>query len=335
MMKRCVYIILLGITALWAGKYGDAFMIAAYPAAAMGTGHIGVTQLTGIRAVPINPAGLSYGRKMETYLQYNALFGLGFQYGLGYKNRYGDHWHWSVLWNRVGVNAIEEHPDLSSMTTLERRDFVRTQAGTYATFDSREDLITLTLGRHIRHRIDLGWQYDEFFIENPVGISVKVLNKSLYGESARGIGADAGLRLIIPGNEIFYIRNLGEIVFGVTAQNVYSTGIYWTTGHVDQARMRMLWGAALHQPVRFLYSDLRLMVQNVWLDDPAFHWGVEWEIMDALAFRLGKDDLSMNAGAGVRFPMGKYHLIVDYAFQDHPLDVGHKVSLTLTREDAE
>jgi len=211
MKKRILYILLITATVLQAGKYGDAFMIAAYPAASMGTGHIGVTQLTGIRAVPMNPAGLSYGQKMETYLQYNALFGLGFQYALGYKNRYGDHWHWSILWNRAGVNAIEEHPDLSSMTTLERRDFVRTQAGTYHTFDSREDLLTFTLSRHIRHRIDMGWQYDEFFIENPVGISVKILNKSLYGESARGIGADAGLRFISPAMRFFISEIWGRL----------------------------------------------------------------------------------------------------------------------------
>ncbi len=334
MIKR-VLILLFAVTSfLSAGKYGDAFMIAGYPAAAMGVGHIGVVNLTGIRSVSMNPAGISLSENSEYYLQYNALYGLGFQYSMGYKGRYGNKWHWSLLWNRVGVNDIEEHPDLSSLTTLERRNFVRTHAGSYSTFDSREDLVTFSLARHYRHLIDLGWQYDTFYIENPIGVSVKVLNKSMFGESARGIGADAGFRFNIPGNEIFYIRNLGDIIIAGSARNIYTTGIYWTTGHVDQAWMTLLWGVALDQPVRFLHSNLRLMIQNVLMDEPDFRWGVEWEIMDVLAFRLGKDALSINAGAGVRFRLGNFHLVVDYAFQDHPLDVGHKVSLVLERRKA-
>ncbi|MDD3806726.1 MAG: hypothetical protein PHE86_01645, partial [Candidatus Marinimicrobia bacterium] len=289
MTKRLIIIILLTISSLSAGKYGDAFMLTAYPAAAMGAGHVGVTNLTGIRSVPMNPAGLSEGERMEAFLQYHSLYGLGFQYALGYKNLYADVWHWAVLWNRVGVNDIEEHPDLSSMTPLERRNFVRTNQDAYSTFNSREDLVTLTLARYLRHRIDLGWQYDTFYIDNPIGVSVKVLHKSMGGETAHGIGADAGFRFIVPGNEIFYIRNLGDFVFAMTAQNVYTTGIYWSTGHVDQARMRLLWGVALDQPLHFLYSDLRLMIQNVLLDEPTFRWGIEWEIMDMLVFRLGKD----------------------------------------------
>jgi hypothetical protein len=333
MIKRIYLLVLVSATLLHAGKYGDAFMLAGYPAAAMGVGHIGVVNLTGIRSVLMNPAGLPLADQNEYYLQYNALWGLGFQYSAGYKGRYGEDWHWSIFWNRVGVNNIEEHPDLGSLTTLERRDFVRTHAGTYSTFDSREDLVTFTLGRHFRHRIDLGWQYDEFYIENPMGLSIKLLNKSMYGESARGIGADAGFRFVIPGNEIFYIRNMGDIIVAASARNVYTTGIYWTTGHVDQAWMTLLWGVALDQPVRFLYSNLRLMIQNTLLEEPDFRWGVEWEIMNVLAFRLGKDDVSMNAGAGVKFRLGGHFLIVDYAFQDHPLDVGHKVSLTLVKGD--
>lgn len=329
MIRKTALIFLVLVSFLNAGKYGDAFMFAGHPAAAIGVGNVGVVQLTGLRSVLMNPAGLALTDRPEYYLQYNALYGLGFQYAAGFKNRYGNKWHWGLLWNRTGVNDIEEHPDISSLSTLERRDFVRNNAGLYSTFTSREDLLTFSLARHFRHRIDLGWQYEEFYIENPVGISVKVLNKAMFGESAQGIGADAGFRFIIPGNEIFYIRNLGNIIFAASAMNIYSTGIYWTTGHVDQAWMTVLWGAALDQPVSFLRSRLLLMFQNVLEDDPAFRWGVEWKIMDVLAFRLGKDDLGYNAGAGVRFRFGRHFVVMDYAFQDHPLDVGHRVSLTL------
>jgi len=57
-MKKIIFIILIQVVYLFAGNYGDAFIHASNPASIVGLGNIGVTQVTGIQSILVNPAGL-------------------------------------------------------------------------------------------------------------------------------------------------------------------------------------------------------------------------------------------------------------------------------------
>ncbi|MEA1987526.1 MAG: hypothetical protein U9N76_08580 [Candidatus Marinimicrobia bacterium] len=331
-MRKIILIILIQSINIFAGDYGDAFIHASRPASMIGIGNNGVTQIKGIQSVLVNPAGLAEVKRTEFFMQYNNLFGMGYQHGTGMMFQYGNKYSIGATWNRVAINNLVERENIFDLELLERREYVRTHLGVGDIFSDTEDVIHLTLARNFTHIVNVGWAYDKFKIENPLGINIKLLSKSLYhGEGeAKGAGVDIGTKFIIPGREIFSMPKMGNIILGLNLENVYQTPIIWTNGHVDMAKMKLFSGIALQQPVRILDSELLILFENEKSKyESNYKYGFQWRFKDILDLRFGKDLLNYNIGFGLLLPLNKYHFKIDYSLENHSIETVHRISLTM------
>ncbi len=331
-MKKIIFIILIQVIYLFAGNYGDAFIHASKPASIVGLGNIGVTQVTGIQSILVNPAGLSQVNRNEIFIQYNNLFGLGYQHSLGMMTKYGDKYYLGVTWNRVAVDDLTERINLFEYDLEERRTYVREHYGEGDKFSDAENVVHLTFATNLPHVINVGWAYDKFEIGNPIGINIKLLSKSIYhGKgTAKGAGVDIGTKFIIPGSEIFSIPKFGDIIVGLNLENVYQTPIIWSSGHIDMAKMKFHSGISLQQPVKFFNSMIWIMFEKeITKYESNSRYGFQWRFKNLLDLRFGQDLLNYNIGFGLKLPYKKYHIKIDYSLENHPLDMVHRISLTL------
>jgi hypothetical protein len=334
-MKKILLLILILLQSSFAGRYGDAFIQTSLPAHASAMGNTAVTQLRGLSSIISNPAGLAQERQNSLLLQYSDVFGLASQSSMAFHYAGLGKYHLGVSWFNVNVGGIAMRPDiLDSLSFIERRNFLRQRGfDAWETFSNREDAVYITLARSFTHNVKIGWAYDEFNIINPVGLSIKMLNKSVLEESGRGVGIDFGTKFIIPGREIFYIRKLGDFVLGLNVENVYTTGIYWTTRHVDQVWMTFRGGIALHQPLEIIRSEMWLIwEQKALFDSETNRYGIDFRMADRVSIRIGRDFYNWNGGIGLRLTLAGRDLVFDYAYQAHPLDDAHRMTFTIFPE---
>lgn len=330
-MKRLILLFAVAVSPLFSGAYGDAFIQASLPAHAAGMGSVAVTQLRGLSSVIANPSGLSQDSVLAAFAQYSSMFGLASQSSLGIHLPSVGDYHLAVSWYHLGVDDIALRPDITdSLSLVDRRNYLREHLGSdWETFNDRENAVYLTLARNYQRNIKVGWAYDQFTIGNPVGISVKMINKSILDERAYGVGIDFGTKFIIPGNQIFYFRHLGDFVLGLNLENVYTTGIYWTTRHVDQVWMTVRSGIALHQPLYVIRSELWIIYERKEIADAATErFGIDFRMADRVSLRLGKDYYEWNGGLGLRLTLFDRDILLDYAYQQHSLNATHRTTLT-------
>ncbi len=331
-MKKIIIAILVQVIVLFAGNYGDAFINASRPASVVGLGNMGVTQVTGIQSVLTNPAGLTQTNRNEMFIQYNNLFGMGYQHGLGIMTKHNEKYYFGITWNRVAIDELTERIDLFDYDLEERREYVREHFGKGETFSNSENVIHFSIARNFLHTINAGWNYDKFNIENPVGINIKLLSKSMYNEhaTAKGAGIDIGTKFIIPGEDVFSIPRFGNVIIGFNLANVYQTPIIWSNDHVDMAKMKLYSGISLQQPIKFFSSVVWIMLENEKTKDESnFRYGFQWEFKDLLNVRFGRDLLNSNIGFGLKLPYKDYDLKIDYSLENHPIEMVHRISLTL------
>jgi len=314
------------------GYYGDAFILTGKTARSGAMGGTGVTSLTGIQSVLTNPAGLIEYRDKEIYCQFNDVYGMAFQNAVGVSIPHGNY-QLGLLWNTVGVQLDRRDDVFSQFTSLdERRDYVR-QYIPSETFSDLETALLLSAATIVPIDIKLGWAYDRFTIYMPVGFNVKMLYKSLDGSKAMGAGVDAGLKFLIPGNEIFYIKNLGTIALAMNMQNIAQTPIIWFNNLDDRGNMRITGGIALQQPLKKLKSHAIINAEGYIYESEFFpeygvRYGFEWTYMDLVSLRFGRDLSSTTAGIGAIIPMKGKTLRIDYSMQYHDIDWCHLVTLS-------
>jgi hypothetical protein len=335
-MKKIIITILLSVffSASFAdyGYYADAFMLAGKSSQSIAMGGTGLTSINGIISVITNPAGLAGYDKKEIYTQYNNLFGLATQNSIGYSRPFGNY-QIGLLLNTVGVQLYYREDIVNDIPNInERREYVR-QALNLETFYDLETALLFSIARETPIDIKLGWSYDRFTIYFQYGLNVKLLYKSLNNSSAIGGGVDIGARLLIPGNEVFYIKKLGTISMGLNLENIIQSPVIWFDHLNDYGNMRITGGVALHQPIKFLESNLIFALdgyifESQFFPDYGVRYGIQWTYRDFIDVRFGKDLSSYTAGAGIYIPVGNGKLKIDYSIQNHEINWSHLISLS-------
>ena len=303
-MKRHYKIILVLCLAGFAfadyGYYGDAFLLAGKSSQSTAMGGTGLTSLDGISSVISNPAGLIGFREREVFMQFNNLYGLAFQNSIGISLPYGKYQVGAIM-NTVGARLYRRDDIISNIPSInQRRDYVRDFLAT-ETFYDLENALLLSAAAEKPIDVKLGWSYDRFIIRMQYGANVKFIYKTLDGSSALGAGVDAGIRFLVPGNEIFYIRRLGMISLALNMENVLRSPVIWFDKLNDYGNMRITGGIALHQPLPAMASELRLAVDGYVYESRFFpysgvRFGMQWKVKDFLDIRFGRDFSSFTGG---------------------------------------
>jgi hypothetical protein len=97
--------------------------------------------------------------------------------------------------------------------------------------------------------------------------------------------------------------------------------------------MRITGGVALHQPIKFLESNLIFALdgyifESQFFPDYGVRYGIQWTYRDFIDVRFGKDLSSYTAGAGIYIPVGNGKLKIDYSIQNHEINWSHLISLS-------
>ncbi|MCK5520622.1 MAG: hypothetical protein KAI81_05885, partial [Candidatus Marinimicrobia bacterium] len=237
-MKK-LFLFIVTFTILSAGEYADAFLQTSLPASSLAMGRSMMTHLQGLASVPGNPAGLAQINKTQTMIQYANMFDMATNQGLAFSTPLGKNTQLAISWYRSSVNDIPIRPALDdSLNFLERRSFLREHFGkSWESFSDQEDVLYFTIAKYYKLSKRPGWAYDPIHLQIPVAVNFKYLHKNTYDNTASGMGMDIAAKIIIPGNEIFYVRHLGDFEFGFSLHDVYVSGLYWDTGHVDLVKM--------------------------------------------------------------------------------------------------
>ncbi len=336
MKKRYKIILLVLITGILSaeyGHYGDAYILAGRSSQSVAMGGTGLTSLNGITSVISNPAGLIGYRDKEIFTQFNNVFGLAFQNSIGISMPYGDY-QIGALVNTVGVQLYRRDDIINGISSInDRRDYVREFLGT-ETFYDMESALLLSIARETPVNIKMGWSYDRFVIRIQYGANLKFIYKRLDGHSALGAGLDAGVRFMIPGNEVFYIKRLGVISLGLNMENFIKSPVVWFNNpYIDYGNMRLLGGIALHQPVKALSSEVRFALDGYVFESRFFpysgiRFGMQWKVKDFLDIRFGKDLSGVSGGAGLKLPVMNGKMKLDYTIQYHEINWSHLISLS-------
>ena len=141
------------------------------------------------------------------------------------------------------------------------------------------------------------------------------------------------MRLIIPGNEVFYIKHLGDISLGLNLENIIQSPIIWLNHLNDYGNMRIVGGIALHQPVKFALSEIVFAVDGYIYESDFFphygaRYGIQWDFNNLIDMRFGRDFSSFTGGVGLNIPIPAGKLRVDYSIQKHEINWSHLISLS-------
>jgi len=314
------------------GYYGDAFILAGKSSQSIAMGGIGLTSLDGISSIISNPAGLVGYRNKEVYSQYNNLYGLATQNSIGFSVPYGKYQIGAIL-NTVGVQLYRRDDIIGNLPNVnDRREYVR-EFLDVETFYDFESALILSIARETPFDIKLGWSYDRFTIYLQYGMNAKIIYKILDGSSAIGAGLDGGVRLIIPGNEVFYIKKLGDISFGLNMENIIQSPIIWFDKKDDNGNMRIMGGIALNQPLLFIKSELKMALdayiyENRFFPNYGVRYGFQLRVKDFIDLRFGKDLSSIAGGIGIKLPIPIGKLKIDYSIQYHEINWSHLISIS-------
>jgi hypothetical protein len=175
-----------------------------------------------------------------------------------------------------------------------------------------------------------------------LGGNVKVLHRSLYRESATGFGFDIGF--------LYAPVSLSPLQVGVSAQDVTTSFLSYSTGKSERIRPTLRVGASTARGIRlwhgsvvfatdlvFRFEDRGSSVDNFAFGDVSgtYHIGGEY-LLDReklhgvlLALRGGLDEEIPSVGAGVGF--GRFSF--DYAWLaevDEDLGTSNRVSMTVS-----
>lgn len=287
---------------LQGAKYAGEFLSIGYGSRALGMGASYVSIAEGGFSCFWNPAATATGEHRLEFTHAGNFDGLVNYDALGY-SRPGRGHGLGLVALRLSVGDIpltnQALIDLNgngAMDPGERLD--------YSKISTTSDAETAVLLNYSRKMLPgLNW-----------GVNAKVVNKSVGDNSAWGLGLDAGLLAFMP----YGIR------LGLNLQDATTTYLAWDTGTKEVINPTAKIGASIRPPFSksltiSLDADLRLEnrgpAANISLGTASadIRAGAEYWIRNRVALRLGSDQGSLAAGAGLK--LGRF--CFDYAYLGH------------------
>ncbi len=241
-----------------------------------------------------NPAGLAGLERTSVAAAHTNLIGMGFHEQFGSLAlptwRLGT---FALSLRRYGVDGIEERDDRGTLLADDLRN--------------TESELAFGYGR----AIGPAWQ---------VGAALKMQRQELAGQSASGLGLDAGI-IVRPGLALggtsHWAQNLN---LGLTFRNIIEPAIRLETEEVrDPSAIRL--GGSYAVPLGTqLQALFTVDIEKTKEMDSRLHAGAEVAFLDLIALRVGANNGTLAAGLGATYR----NLTLNYAFEDNPLEMVHR-----------
>jgi hypothetical protein len=322
-------------------RYAGSFLELGIGARAMAMGGAFVSIADDGSAFYWNPAGASQLIRSELFGMYASLFkSLEKHHHIGFtKPIYGGA-AVSLNWVRLSVSDIprfdsnnllidystrvnEASTSASNWRDLQKLGIVLTDEPLgFSEFTN--DAFVLTLAKSYRVDVDFGWQYFVFPTEIPVGLNVKFIRQSLFGQTSSGLGFDIGGMFKFGFDDLFDDNRLGKLAMALAVKDLFNTKLTWNTQSRTSAQIKRSWllGFSYFQPITRVNSKLRFAYAYERKYDGLHHLGVEYIYHDRLAMRFGVDDSEFTAGVGIKILIFNF----DYAYRGHDLGGSHRIS---------
>ncbi|RKZ17786.1 hypothetical protein DRQ50_04635 [bacterium] len=247
-----------------------------------------------------NPAGLGLLKRTEFQASHTDLIGLGFyeQYGTVAVPswRLGT---FAVSLRRFGVDGIEGRDDRGGITDPD--------------LENTESELGFAYGRSLGEI----WS---------VGAAFKYQQQNVAGYTGNGLGLDVGVlaRPFVAGGVSSPV--LRSVRVGLTLRNIVEPNVRLLEEDVpDPTGMRL--GTAFQVPVgERVHMMATADLEKTRDMGTEVHAGLEMVLLDLLALRVGSNDGTLAAGAGVRWR----DLAFNYAFEDNEIDTVHRFGLGIT-----
>jgi hypothetical protein len=280
-------------------------------------------------AVYWNPAGLPQIRKNQVLFNHLSLFGGLAAYdfvslALPLPNKAAG----ALSWTRVGVDDIPEYAELKG-TPEERRysPQYRSTGEPFGYFNSQEMQVVGTFAKmltinYFNEQIELLPEPVKLYL----GLSMKWYRQVMYGFTGTASALDAGALCNIGLNwSLFGEAPRRDLGIGLAFQNLLATDLAWNTpGEAsDQVPTVTRFGLAYSEYFARLLSTLTLAYEGDRDYVTSSHYGAEYRFKELLYVRGGYTKPAWTAGAGVHVR----GFLVGYAFNNHPLEPLHSVSL--------
>jgi hypothetical protein len=312
----------------YAGKYADSFMELGVSARALAMANtLGALDSTET-AFFSNPAGLAYVKDVRIGLMYTSLFGLANHNYLGIAFPISKKFSMSASWIRFGVDDIPLNPDIFRYVSdpeIRRDSIIALSNSPKKYFQDTEDAIFISFGRYISKIINLGWRYQKFPIEIPLGVNFKIIHKDLYNIEAYGLGIDIGARIRFNGYDVVDVRNLGKVSIGFGLRDVTGTTIYWNTKSQDKIEIGPVLSFAYEQPIDLFDMKLNIAMEKEYRYDDKLRYGAEIVFQEILKIRAGLKNSGLIFGLGLNFKVMNRLVNIDYTFQNHDLGATHRI----------
>lgn len=294
-----------------------------------------------------NPAGIVLGHKREISMTFADHYGGFGQYSfIGYTHQLKDNYAFSVSWIRYSIGSIKEFKELADNFNDRVNpdyDFSKYYNGR---FDYADNALFFSFAKLNKFRLNLGWLYNEFPIQIPIGVNFKVItggtngikgdptpinpNNVIQTDAKKfGIGVDVGTMIMFGMNDFLETPYLGDFALGLNIQDATTTAVRWnalssTTRAQDVAPINVKFAISYIQPLDELQSNVLLTYERNSRYEANYHYGVEYDYKKTVALRLGYDDGLITYGTGVS--MYNFHL--DYALLNHDLGNVHRISVS-------
>jgi len=307
--KLKLFLMLITILGLaiqaYAQKYAAEFLTIGVGARALGMGGSFVAIANDATASYWNPAGLAQLGQREVTMMHASRFSgivhsnfINVIYPDGKGNAFG------VSWFRSGVD------DIPKATRLD--EFDRPIIEGY--LKNVDQALFLSYSRQACRRFCLGG-------------NIKAIRQTVGDNSSLGFGVDVGA--------LYHVSNNFNV--GLNLQDLAGTYIFWDTGHRDTKYLSLKWGIAFTKSFTRLKGTFSFAIdQNIRFEGETnestfsigdvagsdFQVGVEYWLLNIVAFRVGFDRQYLTAGTGLKLKMFE----IDYAFVSYELGCTHRIS---------
>lgn len=257
---------------------------------------------------------------------------------LGYHQHLGALGAFSFNWIRLGVDDIQFLAELG-YNKSERKGNAARYALDAPVFGNAQDAFIVNFSKEIGTVIDFGWNYFKVPYRIPIGINLKYIRQSFsssdsdvekkIGQSASGIGIDAGIMVITNLNDYVARNYFGTFSFGLVSKDISNTILSWEDQIETSIPRSWAWSVAYLQPLEWMKSTVQIAYQEETDYETFTSVGVEYTYDQLLQVRAGYRREEPTLGVGLFLFKS---LSVQYSFQKHDLGNPHQVGLSFNLE---
>ena len=325
-------------------NYANAFLDIPLGARAVGLGSAYGAIANDGTAFYWNPAGVALINRHEVSLMYADQYGGFGQYNfIGYNHQLSSTYAFSIAWIRYSVGSISEFKALEDNAVDRGKPDYSFDKYYLGTFDYTDNAIFFSFAKINHVRLNLGWLYNDFPMDIPIGVNFKIITGGTNGISGQGnpangevsgdvkkfgIGVDIGTMIMFGMNDFLEMPSLGDFALGMNFQDATGTSAQWnkisstTTAARDVTPINFKLAFSYIQPINQWESNILFSFERNNRYDVTHRWGMEYEYKRSLSLRLGVDENHVTYGVGVSF----LQFQIDYALVNQSLGNVHRIS---------